>query len=115
MLSTTLGLSPGQQTGIRRAFSGPSRMGRGELFQTFSLDPLFHFLLVARNDYTINVSRHYSKSDTLSISYLQSVILRGEATKNPVPGKQATCCVKNETLRFAQDDIGKCDFCLNAN
>jgi len=24
-------------------------------------------------------------------------LLRSEATKNPVPGKQATCCVKNET------------------
>ncbi len=31
-------------------------------------------------------------------------LLRSEATKNPVPGKQATCCVKNETLRSAQGD-----------
>jgi hypothetical protein len=65
---------------------------------------------------------HYGKSDTLPISCLRSVILRSEAEpvlsaaegKNPVPGKQATCRAKNETLRFAQGDIGKCDFCLNA-
>jgi hypothetical protein len=58
---------------------------------------------------------HYGKSDTLPISRLRSVILRSEATKNLVSGKQATCRVKNETLRSAQGDIGKCDFCLNAN
>jgi hypothetical protein len=61
-----------------------------------------------------NPLRHYSKSDTLPISCLRSVILRSEATKNPVPSKQVTCRAKNETLRFAQGDIGKCDFCLNA-
>ena len=54
------------------------------------------------------------RSRTLSISRLQSVILRSEATKNPISGKQATCCVKNETLRFAQGDISKCDSYLNA-
>jgi hypothetical protein len=42
------------------------------------------------------------------------VILRSEATKNPVSGKQATSHVKNETLRFAQGDIDKCDFYPNA-
>jgi pyruvate kinase len=39
----------------------------------------------------------------------------GEATKNPVLGKWATWHVKNEILRFAQDDIGKCGFCPNAS
>jgi hypothetical protein len=57
------------------------------------------------------IESHCGKSDTLPISFLGPVILRSEATNNPVPRKQATCRVKNETLRFAQGDIGKCGFC----